>query len=112
MYDEITGYKNKGYISFHTPCHKGRNKYLNKILDPYLDLTELAETDNLFFEEGCIKALEEKMAEVFGAKSFYPLVNGATSGVMAALSLFDENDKKRGCSLCNDHSGGCSDFPF
>jgi len=93
LISRLEGYVKKKYISFHTPCHMGRNKRLNSILKSSLDLTELEETDNLFSEEGCIKNLEEKMAKAFDAKVFYPLVNGATSGVMAALSVFEEGDK-------------------
>lgn len=93
MIKEINEYVSKNYISFHTPCHMGRNKYINNILKGSLDLTELSETDNLFFEEGIIKDFEEKMAKKLGGKAFYPLVNGATSGVMASLMLFSKNDK-------------------
>ena len=60
MISQLESYRDKNYISFHTPCHMGRNKLLNKILKSSLDLTELEETDNLFSEEGCIKEFEEK----------------------------------------------------
>ena len=93
MIENIKEYVKKGYISFHTPAHKGRNKYINKILKSDYDLTELSETDNLFYESGCIKELEERLAKTYGAESLYLLVNGATSGVMAAANLFSENDK-------------------
>ncbi len=93
MLSRLEDYRDKKYISFHTPCHMGRNKLLNRALKSSLDLTELEETDNLFSEEGCIKALEEKMACVLSGDVFYPLCNGATSGVMAALSVFSEGDK-------------------
>ena len=93
MIETIKKYTENKYISFHTPAHKGRNKYLNRILKSGYDLTELSETDNLFYENGCIKDLEERLAKTYGADTFYPLVNGATSGVMAACNLFCENDK-------------------
>ncbi len=93
MLSHLEGYRDKKYISFHTPCHMGRNKLLNRVLKSSLDLTELEETDNLFFEEGCIKDLEKKMADALSGDVFYPLCNGATSGVMAALSVFSEGDK-------------------
>ena len=93
MLSRLEDSRDKKYISFHTPCHMGRNKLLNRALKSSLDLTELEETDNLFSEKGCIKALEEKMACVLSGDVFYPLCNGATSGVMAALSVFSEGDK-------------------
>lgn len=93
MIKEINEYIRKNYISFHTPCHMGRNKNINNILKGNLDLTELSETDNLFFEEGIIKDLEEKMVDKMGGKAFYPLVNGATSGIMASFGVFSKRDK-------------------
>ncbi len=93
MISRLESYCEKKYISFHTPCHMGRNKLLNSILKSNLDLTELEETDNLFSESGCIKDLEGKMAKTLKGDAFYPLVNGATSGVMSALSVFSEGDK-------------------
>lgn len=93
MINDIKKYISKGYIGFHTPAHKGRNKYINRILKSEYDLTELEETDNLFYADGCIKKLETSLAKVFGVKSFFLLVNGATSGVMAAVNLFKKNEK-------------------
>lgn len=93
MLSDIKKYVSEGYIGFHTPAHKGRNKYINRILKSEYDLTELEETDNLFYADGCIKELENTLAEVFGAKSFFLLVNGATSGIMATVNLFGENEK-------------------
>jgi len=93
MIYKISDYVDKGYISFHTPCHMGRNNKINKLLKSSFDLTELEETDNLFYEVSIIKDFEEKMAKSLGGDYFYPLVNGATSGVMASLGIFNENDK-------------------
>ncbi len=93
MLGEIKKYVKKGYISFHTPAHKGRNPYINKVLKPRYDLTELMETDNLFCPDGIIKNLENNLAKVFLSKEFFILVNGATSGIEAAINLFKEGDK-------------------
>jgi arginine/lysine/ornithine decarboxylase len=51
----------------------------------WADLPELPELDNLFAPEGVIKEAQELAAAAFGADHTYFLVNGSTSGVMAAI---------------------------
>lgn len=91
--ENIKKYASNKYISFHTPAHRGRNKYINKILKSKYDLTELSETDNLFNPQGCIKELENILKNTFGGADFFLLPNGATSGMEAVVSIFNENDK-------------------
>ena len=91
--ENIKKYASCKYISFHTPAHRGRNKYINKILKSEYDLTELSETDNLFNPVGCIKELEAALKNTFGSEEFFLLPNGATSGMEASVCLFGHQDK-------------------
>ncbi|MGQ4649570.1 aminotransferase class I/II-fold pyridoxal phosphate-dependent enzyme [Lyngbya aestuarii] len=49
------------------------------------DLPELPELDNLFAPEGVIREAQELAAAAFGAEQTWFLVNGSTTGVMAAI---------------------------
>ncbi|WP_370295120.1 aminotransferase class I/II-fold pyridoxal phosphate-dependent enzyme [Rossellomorea marisflavi] len=70
-------------ISFHVPGHK------NGILtgDPAHkgDLTELTGLDDLHDAEGPIAEAQALLSELYGSRSSYLLVNGSTSGNMAAI---------------------------
>jgi arginine decarboxylase len=74
---------------FHVPGHKGQ------AIDPLLadawgdcwawDLTELEGLDNWAAPQGAIAAAEALAADCFGAGLTRFLVNGATSGLVAAI---------------------------
>jgi len=83
----------QGYLGFHTPAHLGRNPFVNRILKGKYDVTELEETDNLMNPSGIIKELEQGLAQAFLAQQAHFLPNGATSGNLAALSLFLPGEK-------------------
>jgi len=50
-----------------------------------LDVTELAETDNLHEPTGCIKETQERISQIYGAETSFLLVNGSSSGIIAAI---------------------------
>lgn len=82
-------------ISFHTPGHKGKNiliewgKYI-----PYIDTTELENTDNLLEPTGIIRQSQEMAAQIFGSKATYYGVNGSTGNIYIAMStITDPGDK-------------------
>jgi len=50
-----------------------------------MDLTEIPGLDNLHYPREAIRRLEERFASLFGVERTYLLVNGATSGILAAL---------------------------
>ena len=71
---------------FHMPGHKRRTvtPYLE---NPYLeDITEITGFDNLHHAEGILKEAQEYGAEIFRTKKSYFLINGSTSGILAAVS--------------------------
>ncbi len=81
---EILKAYNKFY-PFHMPGHKRNPKFIHRDFLS-LDLTELAETDNLHQPTGAIDRLQKKYAEIYRADSAYISVNGATVGILAAIT--------------------------
>lgn len=87
----ICEHADKKTVSFHMPGHKGSaiykrfgyENFLNKIMD--CDITEIPGADNLFQTEGIIKNTQNKYAEIYGVKRSYLLINGTSSGVIAAI---------------------------
>ena len=86
LYEALVNHKNKDMSSFHTPGHKCRS-YLENAALYMLDYTELKDTDSLFEAKGVIKKAEEKMAELYGAKSTLFSAGGCTLCIQAMLRL-------------------------
>ena len=67
-------------------------KFVNRL--GFLDITEVDPLDNLHCPEGVIKEAQELLAKTYKAKKAYFLVNGSSSGNLAAIfSAFDEGDE-------------------
>ncbi|MGE7880008.1 aminotransferase class I/II-fold pyridoxal phosphate-dependent enzyme [Peribacillus muralis] len=99
LFDAMSAfYKNKP-ISLHVPGHKnGRvfnekgQKLYNTLLG--IDATELNGLDDLHAPEGAILEAEQLLADLYGVKKSYFLVNGSTVGNMAMiLATCNEGDK-------------------
>ena len=81
---------NKGGIGF------ARDEIGRKFVDRmgFLDITEVDPLDNLHYPEGIIKEAQELLAKTYKSKKAYFLVNGTSSGNLAAMfSAFDEGDE-------------------
>ena len=67
-------------------------KFANRL--GFLDITEVDPLDNLHCPEGIIKEAQELLAKTYNANKAYFLVNGSSSGNLAAMfSAFDEGDE-------------------
>lgn len=83
---ELYEYGRKKVYPFHMPGHKRRavTEYLN---NPYLeDITEITDFDNLHHVEGILKEAQEYAEKIFRTYKSYFLINGSTSGILAAVS--------------------------
>jgi len=83
-------------VSFHVPGHK--NGFLFdgmpflKTVGPY-DVTEIPGLDDLHAPSSCIFEAEQLLSDLFQTTKSYFLVNGSTSGNLAAIySLLEENE--------------------
>jgi arginine/lysine/ornithine decarboxylase len=70
----------------HMPGHKRNTALLGAELPYALDITELPGFDNLHDMRGTLAETAALAAELYGARRAFPLVNGATGGVLAAIS--------------------------
>ncbi|MDJ0553430.1 MAG: aminotransferase class I/II-fold pyridoxal phosphate-dependent enzyme [Microcoleaceae cyanobacterium MO_207.B10] len=81
----------KPHAPFYAPGHKQGKGIPTSLADLIgttvfpADLPELPELDNLFAPEGIIQEAQELAAEIFGALQTKFLVNGSTSGIIAAI---------------------------
>ncbi len=81
----LKNYKNQGIYPFHMPGHKRIKSFINT--DDFLnfDITEIYGADNLPNPTGIIGETQREMAEVYGADKTFMLVNGSSSGIIAAI---------------------------
>ncbi len=89
--DALQEWVNKSHAPFYTPGHKrgiGMNSVLKERWGAAVfgwDLPELPGLDNLHAPTGVIAQAQILAAEVFGAERTWFLVNGSTTGVVAAI---------------------------
>lgn len=86
--DALIQHQNRQPISFHVPGHKhgilsGLPKEIQSAL--HYDLTELTGLDDLHYPEEAIKDAQLLLAETYGAKESFLLVNGSTVGNLAMI---------------------------
>lgn len=94
LYEKLVEYAEKSCYPFHMPGHKqGRGM---KIPSDFLkmDITEIEGFDNLHHPKGIIKEAQDLCAKTFGAEKTFFLVNGSSSGLVAAvLTVCGEGEK-------------------
>lgn len=79
------------YTRLHMPGHKGRSKDHLSLYE--YDFTEIPGTDNLSSPEGPIKEAMSEIANIYGVKKSFILVNGSTVGILASiLSICNKGD--------------------
>lgn len=84
LIEQLTEYSKGNACPFHMPGHKRKPEYL---INPYkYDITEINGFDDLGEPETVIKDLQNEVAELYGCKHAFILVNGSTSGVLAGIS--------------------------
>jgi arginine decarboxylase len=86
LYDKLMSYADDNYYPMHMPGHK-RNTFMLQMDNPYrIDITEIEGFDNLHQSEGILKNLSQRLSRLYGAAASYPLINGSTAGILAAIS--------------------------
>ena len=84
VYKHIQNHLAKDIYPFHMPGHKGNPAFFPKNLQG-LDVTEIPGMDVLSAPTGIIRELEANIADFFGARRSFFLVNGSSCGIMAAI---------------------------
>lgn len=97
LYNALKGHISHNPVSFHVPGHKygelaayQQDEFFKGILK--IDATELTGLDDLHSPEGPIKEAEELLAELYGSKKSFFLVNGSTVGNMAMIMAMCTED--------------------
>lgn len=85
LYDLLSDYNKSGVTPMHMPGHKRNTAMLGDDLPYHIDITEIHGFDNLHDAGGVLKEFSERAARLYGSHSAYPLVNGATGGILAAV---------------------------
>ncbi|MFA9397009.1 MAG: aminotransferase class I/II-fold pyridoxal phosphate-dependent enzyme [Clostridiaceae bacterium] len=101
LVDGVISYINENNAYFAMPGHKNGKGFLKdkEGIEFYSnivkgDITEVEGVDNLHHSSGIIREAEELLSKLYGSYKSYFLVNGSTSGNLAAIfSSFKENDK-------------------
>jgi len=85
LYDKLKNYAASGAYPMHMPGHK-RNTDLLPVGLPYgIDITEIHGFDDLHDPRGVLKETAEIAARLYGSDRAFPLINGSTAGILAAI---------------------------
>lgn len=87
VFDALIDYNNKNFERFHMPGHKGKGVLFGGLGQDIiaLDVTELAETDNLAAPESIFRDAQKLAAKACGAGETLFLTGGSTLGNLAML---------------------------
>ncbi len=85
LYDMLLAYKERNTLRMHMPGHKGKALGSFNCISE-IDVTELSATDDLYEAKGAIKEAQELVANAYGAGYTQFLTNGATAGIIAAIT--------------------------
>ncbi|MCL2549096.1 MAG: hypothetical protein FWE76_08035 [Symbiobacteriaceae bacterium] len=102
LWEAISAYRDKGAARLHMPGHKGSAGFPEPLRSAWgtladFDITELAESDDLYDPVGPLRESQRLLADLYGcAESFY-LVNGASVGLIAALLASTQGQSNGGC---------------
>ena len=99
--DKLNEITDQDSYPLHMPGHK-RNDSFFPFNFVNVDITEINGADNLHNPKGIIKQAQEEMANLLGASESYFLVNGGSSGMLAAiLSCCNPNDNVLVAANCH-----------
>lgn len=78
---------------FHMPGHKRNTAIVGHDFPYNRDITEISGSDNLHDMSGVIKEECDRAATLWGAQKAHILVNGSTSGILAAIRAYAGHDR-------------------
>lgn len=84
LLEKIKKYSKQDIVPMHMPGHK-RNTSLTSDLPYSLDISEIDGFDNLHYSSGILAELASDCATLYGSEHAFPLVNGSTCGIHAAI---------------------------
>lgn len=88
LWAAVRAYGERSTARFHMPGHKGRGVEDDPLSPVYpYDITEVAGADSLYEDNGAILALEERFAQLYGAKRTLISAGGSTLCIQTMLAL-------------------------
>ena len=85
LYEKLLDYNKSGNLPFHMPGHKRNTAFLGDGLPYGIDITEIGGFDDLHDPCSILKDLSGRAARLYGCQAAFPLVNGSTGGLLAAV---------------------------
>lgn len=85
----IMAHNTEGTYPWHMPGHKRQfhTIFPDQVENPFsIDMTEVGLLDDFHHPEGIIKDAFGRAADIYGSDKSYYLINGATCGILAAIS--------------------------
>lgn len=86
LLDRLTRYCATDALPMHMPGHKRNPEMLPLPAPTGIDITEIDGFDNLHGAEDLLLRCQQRAAHIFGAEETHFLVNGSTSGILAAIT--------------------------
>lgn len=82
--EQLRTYTDSDFLPMHMPGHKRR---MGDLGNPFfIDITEIDGFDDLHHADGILLDAQKRAAELYGSEETHYLVNGSTSGILAAVS--------------------------
>ena len=86
LINRLAAYAGSDMYPFHMPGHKRMPGPMDCFVNPCtVDITEIDGFDNLHHPEGILRDSMDWAAALYGADQTYYLINGSTSGILAAV---------------------------
>ena len=85
LLDRLKAHAASDSIPMHMPGHKRNTALLGTDLPYNIDITEIDGFDNLHGASGILKDYMEEIADFYGTKRSFYLVNGSTCGILAGI---------------------------
>lgn len=85
LYQALSDYAASDFYPYHMPGHK-RNPAGGEMAEYHkIDITEIDGFDNLYQAEGVLKEAQLRANSLYGSDETFFLINGSTSGALAAI---------------------------
>lgn len=85
LLEKLEEHSVNGWYPMHMPGHKRNTDLLGDKIPYDIDVTEIPGFDNLHDAHGIIAEGEQRIADSFGAKQTFYLINGSTCGILAGI---------------------------
>ena len=85
LYEKLNEYAASGVYPMHMPGHKRNTAFLSPGMPYEIDVSEIHGFDNLHDPQGILRETAQIAAEIYGSGKSFPLINGSTAGILAAI---------------------------